>query len=75
MLLSCIFQKSTHSLCKGMCSIFNKKFGEEIKDTVSDFKFARYFDSTKVVELQPVGSNVDNLPFLISQHNILLLTT
>ena len=27
----------------------------------SAFKFARYFDPTKVVELQPVGNNVDNL--------------
>ena len=53
---------------------FNKKFGQELKDTVSAFKFAGYFDPTKVVELQPVGNNVDNLkifPFLKSQHNII----
>ena len=48
---------------------FEKKFSNDLKEAVSAFQFARYFNPTKVVELQPTVSDLDNLlvfPFLNS---------
>ncbi len=48
---------------------FEKKVSNDLKEAVSAFKFARYFNPTKVVELQPTVSDLDNLlvfPFLNS---------
>ena len=45
------------------------KFGTNLKETVSIFKYTRYFDPTKINELQPTSHDIENLrivPFLDS---------
>ena len=46
---------------------FKQKFEVELKPLVGIFKYARFFDPTKVGELKPSSSDIDNLkvfPFL-----------
>ena len=40
---------------------FNKKFGDDLKIAVSAFKCARFFEPSKVVEIKPTASNIDDL--------------
>lgn len=46
---------------------FSAKFGNDLKEIVTVFKYARYFDPTKINELKPISGDIDNLrvlPFL-----------
>ena len=48
---------------------FERKFGTDLKVVVSAFKCARYFDPSKINELKPCSSDIDNLrvlPFMDS---------
>ena len=48
---------------------FNSKFGTDLKKAVSAFKYARFFDPVKIVEIKPSASDIERLrifPFLDS---------
>ena len=53
---------------KPAITYFNQKFECDLKPIVTAFKYARYFDPTKITELKPCSTDIDNLkafPFLI----------
>ena len=48
---------------------FNSKFGTDLEKAVSAFKYARFFDPVKIVEIKPSASDIERLrifPFLDS---------
>ena len=48
---------------------FETKFGTDLRVVVSAFKYAQYFDPSKINELKPCSSDIDNLrvlPFMDS---------
>lgn len=52
---------------KPAITYFKQKFECDLKPIVTAFKYARYFDPTKITELKPCSADVDNLkafPFL-----------
>ncbi len=54
-------------------SYFNVKFGHDLKQTVEAFKYARFFDPTKMTELKPFCNDIDQLkvfPFFNSDDKL-----
>ena len=48
---------------------FNIKFGTDLEKAVSAFKYARFFDPVKIVEIKPSASDIERFrifPFLDS---------
>jgi len=46
---------------KPAITYFNQKFECDLKPIVSAFKYARYFDPTKIMKLKPCSTDIDNM--------------
>ena len=54
-------------MVKHLSSLLMIIFGNDLKEEVSAFKYAQYFDPTKINELKPTSNDIGNLrviPFL-----------